>query len=269
MVNRQLMDNKALIVIPARMGSSRYPGKPMAKVKGITMIERVWNIAQRCKFASAVVIATEDPNLKNYVESFGAQAIITSPNCKSGTDRVAQAYQQQAQTFQVIINLQGDAVLTPAHIIDELIDIMLTQPTLSIATPAIKLTGQALHDFVQQKQAGSTTGTCVVFDQSMHALYFSKSLLPFYRDGIPAIDRQIYKHIGIYAYCPEILLKLTQLSEGQLEKVEKLEQLRALENNIPIKIVPVKISDQTLGSIDRPEDVLLIERIIEQQGELK
>jgi 3-deoxy-manno-octulosonate cytidylyltransferase (CMP-KDO synthetase) len=240
----------ALIVIPARMASTRFPGKPLASIAGKAMIERVWQIAKATSNAD-VLIATDDSELKVFAEGFGANVLMTSPHCLTGTDRVAEAARSFPQ-YSVFFSLQGDALLTPPWVIDQVLEVMLQDKTVAMATPAVRLQGRALIDFVESKKGGSSSGTVVVFDRMGNALYFSKALIPYARD---ALERPLYRHIGLYAYRMDVLQKLNQLPEGPLERSEKLEQLRALENGIKIRVVPVDYRGRTHGSVDRPEDV--------------
>jgi 3-deoxy-manno-octulosonate cytidylyltransferase (CMP-KDO synthetase) len=254
------MDQKALIVIPARMASTRFPDKPMALIAGKTMIQRVWEIGMA---AGDVVIATDDERLKNFAIRFGANVMMTSPHCLTGTDRVAEV----AKSFpdvDIFFSLQGDAVLTPPWVVKNILKEMRENPEVQIATPAVRLGGKPLFDFVEEKKGGSSSGTVVVFNKKRDALYFSKALIPFDRSG----HSVLYRHIGLYGYRREALLKLSELSEGMLEKAEKLEQLRALENGIPIRVVEVDYRGRTHGSVDRPQDVAIVERIIASEGEL-
>lgn len=261
------MTESAVIVIPARMASSRFPNKPLAEIKGRTMIERVWRIAKAVPQASEVIIATDDESLKKFAEGFGAQVMMTSPECLTGTDRVAEASRALGKKHSIFFSFQGDAVLTPPWVIESVLQAMLSDPAIAMATPAVQLTGKALADFVESKRGGSSSGTTVAFDKRGRALYFSKALIPYHRDeGHP--DRVIYRHIGLYAYRAETLQQLSELPEGDFEKSEKLEQLRALENGIAIQVVPVDYRDRTHGSVDRPEDVSFVENIIEKEGEL-
>jgi 3-deoxy-manno-octulosonate cytidylyltransferase (CMP-KDO synthetase) len=257
------MSERALIVIPARMASTRYPRKPLASIAGVAMVERVWKIAKACRGAD-VLIATDDLELKAFAEGFGADVLMTSPDCLTGTDRVAEAARSFSE-YTVFFSLQGDAVLTPPWVIDDVLRVMLEDETIPMATPAVQLQGQALIDFVKSKKGGSSSGTVVVFDREWKALYFSKALIPYARN---AADRPLYRHIGLYAYRKDVLQKINQLPEGPLEQSEKLEQLRALENGIAIRVVPVDYRGRTHGSVDRPEDVKVVETIIAGEGEL-
>ncbi len=244
------------------MASTRFPNKPLAQIHGKTMIERVWSIGKRAKQAANVIIATDDEGLRAFAESFGATVLMTSSSCLTGTDRVAEAIEHFPE-HTIFFSLQGDAVLTPPWVIDAVLEAMLEDPTIVMATPAVKLKGEALANFVKVKQSGSTSGTAVVFDKWKNALYFSKTLIPYRREDSP-----VYRHIGLYAYRMNTLQALSRLPEGPLEKAEKLEQLRALENGIPIRIVEVDYRGRTHGSVDLPEDVARIESIIAKEGEL-
>ncbi len=260
------MAETALIVIPARMGSTRFPNKPMALINGKTMIERVWSIGKAAGKAHEVVIATDDEDLRGFAQSFGAKVLMTSPTCPTGTDRVAEA-SLHFGGHTIFFSLQGDAVLTPPWVIDAVLQTMLKDPSVQMATPAVRLKGMALSDFIASKRDGNSSGTTVVFDRKGDALYFSKAVIPFDRNENNP-DRPVYRHIGLYAYRMETLQRLSQLEEGPLEKSEKLEQLRALENGIRIRVVEVDYRGRTHGSVDRPEDVQFIESVIANEGEL-
>lgn len=255
---------KKIIVIPARMASTRFPNKPLALIQGVPMIERVWRIAQAVTGVDQIYIATDDKSLQEFVASLGASVLMTSSSCLTGMDRVAEVAQILGHPDAIFFNLQGDAVLTPPWIIQSVIEEMASDPSVQIATPAVLLTGEALHQFVQDKRQGSSSGTAVVFDRHKNALYFSKALLPYQREG----TANIYRHIGLYGYRQKALLELSSLPEGPLEKAEKLEQLRALENSIPIRVVEVDYRGRTHGSVDRPEDVHFVESILRSEGEL-
>jgi 3-deoxy-manno-octulosonate cytidylyltransferase (CMP-KDO synthetase) len=256
------MEKKAAIIIPARMSSTRFPNKPMALIYGKTMIERVWNLGIAADIAD-VFIATDDLSLESFAKQFGANVIMTQSSCLTGTDRVAEVANKFLE-YDIFFSLQGDAVLTPPWVIRSVLQTMLENSDVQMATAAVRLEGKALSDFVLSKKAGSSGGTCVTFDTRGNALYFSKSLIPYTREA----QSPIYRHIGLYAYQRSTLLKLQKTPEGVFEKAEKLEQLRALENGIPIRVVIVDYQGRTHGSVDLPEDVALVEKIIHQEGEL-
>lgn len=258
------MKESAVIIIPARMASTRFPNKPLANILGKTMIERVWRIAKAVKTAEEVIIATDDLELKRFAESFEAKVLMTSPYCVTGTDRVAETSRMLAGKYKIFFSFQGDAVLTPPWVVEKVLLEMLLDPTIEMATPAVRLTGKALSDFLATKKGGSTTGTTVTFNKKGDALYFSKNLIPYYRND----ETPVYRHIGLYAYRASTLQSLSEYEEGPFEKSEKLEQLRALENGIPIRVVKVDYQGRTHGSVDRPEDVAFIEGVIRREGEL-
>ncbi len=256
------------IIIPARMGSTRFPNKPICLIKGCSMIERVWKIAKQSKLSQLTYITTDSLELKTFCEQFGASVILTG-ECATGTDRVAKAIQILKQDknidIQIIFNLQGDAVLTPPWIIDNVLSKMI-EKKMPMATPAVLISKKDFLPFIQAKRQGSTSGTCVVFDGEQNALYFSKNIIPSNRR--PEEYYPIYRHIGLYAYRQDILEQLVSLPPSTLEQIENLEQLRALENNIPLKIILVDYKNRSHGSVDNPEDVQKIEQIISEQGEL-
>jgi 3-deoxy-manno-octulosonate cytidylyltransferase (CMP-KDO synthetase) len=256
----------AIIVIPARMASTRFPNKPLAKIAGRTMIERVWRIGKASGNANEVVIATDDEQLREFAIGFGAKVVMTNPDCLTGTDRVAEAT-RHLNPNTIIFSLQGDAVLTPPWVIEKVLHAMLHDPSVQMATPAVRLKGQALLDFVASKKGGSSSGTTVTFNKKGDALYFSKAIIPYERNEMDP-NRSVFRHIGLYAYRLQTLQRLSELPEGIFEKSEKLEQLRALENGIPIRVVEVDYRGRTHGSVDRPEDVAFVESVIAREGEL-
>ena len=268
-----------IIVIPARKGSTRFPNKPMALVAGRPLLYRTWQIAKAVKRVSEVYIATDDEEIRQFAEGWGAKVIMTPVECENGTLRVHAALQQlkehskhspngapQAET-EIAINLQGDAVLTPPWVVQAVVDELQQEPHCRIATPATQLDWKRYDEFLASKTGGRVSGTLVVFDQKRNALYFSKGLIPFVRErgeGAPPI----YRHIGLYGYRVDALEEFAKLPPTPLEKIEKLEQLRALESGIPIRIVPVDYQGRTHWSIDNPEDVAVTESILKREGEL-
>ncbi|MBX7136954.1 MAG: 3-deoxy-manno-octulosonate cytidylyltransferase [Oligoflexia bacterium] len=254
-----------IIVIPARYGSSRFPGKPLAVIKGRTLIERVWSICKTVRSVDRVYIATDDQRIEAAAKKFKAEVVLTDPHCANGTERVFDALKRLAIEPQVVVNMQGDAVLTPPGVLEALCAYMLAHPEVQMATPAAELSAEEYS--AATRNPGRHSATYVTFDNSQNALYFSRALIPKLRDA----DHEkgsAFRHIGIYAYRPETLRRYLELPEGRLEKIEKLEQLRALENGIPIKVVTVNLAGRTPCSIDRPEDISRAEELISAQGEL-
>lgn len=257
---------KSIIVIPARYSSSRFPGKPLAPIRGKTMLERTWRIATEAG-ADDLIIATDDQRIEDLACGFGAKVVRTSHDCMNGTERVYEALCQLNYKPEIILNLQGDAVLTPPWVLQSLIEVMKADPTVMLATPATKLSLAHYLEMREQKASGLVGGTLVVFDKNCDALYFSKSPIPFLRpttsDDIP-----VFRHIGLYSYRYQILEQYLQLPPGNLERVEGLEQLRALENGIKIRVLVIDYRGRTHWSVDSPEDIAKVEQIIENEGEL-
>jgi 3-deoxy-manno-octulosonate cytidylyltransferase (CMP-KDO synthetase) len=256
--------NNTFIVIPARFGSTRLPAKPLISIAGRTLLERVWQIAHSVDRVAGVYVATDHRDIAAHATSFGAQVLMTSTNCRNGTERAAEAADQlQLPDDALLINLQGDAPLTPPWVVQAMVDEMQNCDA-DIGTPAIRLVGPDLQQFLEEKKITPATGTTVVMNQRQEALYFSKAVLPFSR----TIPKEVFRHIGLYAYRASSLRKLIQLPESPLEQAEKLEQLRALENGMRIKVTLVDYQGRSHASVDSPEDILRVETIIQQEGEL-
>ena len=257
---------KNIIVIPSRYHSSRFPGKPLALIRGKSLIERVWTIAKAVKGIDEVYIATDDARIESHAAGFSAKVIVTDA-CENGTERVFQAINTLSITPDLILNLQGDAVLTPPAVIQPLVDAMLANQDLAIATPATLISRDEYTAMQAIKLKGEVGGTMVVCDKAQNALYFSKSMIPYLRETT-GNSLALYRHIGLYAYRYAALKKYIGLEATPLEKLEGLEQLRALENGIPIRVVFVDYQGRTHASIDSPEDVARVEKIIEKEDEL-
>ncbi len=256
-----------MIVIPARMGSSRFPGKPMAMIAGRSMIERMWRIATAVEGIDGVVIAIDDPALGEHVRGFGGHTVMTDPACRNGTERVNDAIRNLAASPRSVINLQGDAVLTPPWIIQAVADRLAADRTAEIVTPAVRLTREGYERLKASKAGGEVGGTTVTFDAEGRALYFSKTIIPFIRGEIPD-PPQVWRHIGLYGYRRTTLAAYLSLPVGQFERVEQLEQLRALEAGIPITVVETDYRGRSHWAVDAPSDVAIVEEIIAREGEL-
>lgn len=255
------------IVIPARFGSRRLPGKPMVQIAGKSLLNRIYAIAKAVKGVSQVYIATDDPRVAEHAASFGATALMTSPDCPTGTDRVHAALQQMSKRPDAVVNLQGDAVLTPPWVVQALVDAFHADPKVGMVTAAVRCSWQQYREIEELKAQSPTSGTLVTMDKFGRALYFSKAIIPYLR--IRDFDMPpVHRHIGIYGYAADTLQQLSSLEQTPLEVAEQLEQLRALENGIPIKVVVVDYQGRTHGSVDAPEDIPFIEAIIAREGEL-
>jgi 3-deoxy-manno-octulosonate cytidylyltransferase (CMP-KDO synthetase) len=255
----------AAIVIPARYGSTRFPGKPMHPVLAIPMLERVWRIARAVKNCGRVVVATESGEVAEFARSFGAEAVITSERCRNGTERVFEAVNVAGIADDVVVNLQGDAVLSPPWVLEAMIEEMTRDPQIEAITPAVRLDAAALAKFAAHKVANQSSGTTVVFDREGNALYFSKQILPFMRSqGFS----HVYRHVGLYGYRKRLLAEYCGLAPSPLEETEGLEQLRLLENGLKIRVLEVDYRGRTHASIDSHDDVRFAEDIIAREGEL-
>ena len=256
-----------IIVIPARYGSSRFPGKPLAQIRGRSLLERVWRISKGVPGVNEVVVATDDARIAAHVQSFGGRAVMTSESCRNGSERVHEAILNLGISPKIVVNMQGDAVLMPPWVIGALVEAMQKDPTIQIAAPAVRLSKEQYQKLSATKAAGITSGTTVTFSKSGDALYFSKGIIPFAR-SLPEGDPPVFQHIGVYAYTSESLKRYISLPMGMFEEVEQLEQLRALENGIPIRVVQVSFNGRTMWSVDNPQDVARVESIIDAEGEL-
>ena len=237
------MSVKSICVIPARYGSSRFPGKVLADLLGKPVIQHVYEKAAGSK-ADAVLIAADDERVIAAVNGFGGKAVMTSPSHNSGTDRIYEAVADE--DYDIIINVQGDEPLLPSKVIDELIDLMKSHPEYEMATVAVPAKREEVSDPNRVK---------VVFNASGSALYFSRSVIPYLREG--GEEAGVYRHWGIYAYRREVLEKFVSLPPGRLENCEKLEQLRALENGIRIYVL---LSDLESIGVDTPADLAAAEK---------
>ncbi|WBQ12806.1 3-deoxy-manno-octulosonate cytidylyltransferase [Hyphomonadaceae bacterium BL14] len=254
-----------IAVIPARYGSTRFPGKPLHAIAGVPMVERVRRLADAAGSVDRVLVATDDERIADSVHGFGGEAVMTPEACRNGTERAYEAVKAFARPDDVIVNLQGDAPLTPPWVIEAAAAAMAAEPGLQLATPAVALSDGAYDKLAEAKARGEVGGTSVVFDHAMNALYFSKAIIPFRRHRDAA---RIYKHIGLYAYRFAALEKLVALEPGPLELAESLEQLRALENGIPIRVVLTDYRGRTPWSVDSPRDAEIAAQIIAAEGEI-
>ncbi|QIK56010.1 3-deoxy-manno-octulosonate cytidylyltransferase [Dysgonomonas sp. HDW5B] len=238
---------KFIGIIPARYGSSRFPGKPLADMAGKPMIQRVYE--QVKKAIDEVWVATDDERILKVVEDFGGKAVLTSPDHKSGTDRCNEAFSKIGNGFDVVINIQGDEPFIQPQQIETLKSCFDSKETelATLVKPFKKEDGfEVLFNPNSPK---------VVLNKNSEAIYFSRSIIPYIRDAHHTewLDKHIfYKHIGMYAYRANVLKKITLLPQSNLELAESLEQLRWIENGYKIKVGLTDI--ETIG-IDTPEDM--------------
>ncbi len=259
-----------VIIIPARYASSRYPGKPLVELTGASgerrsLIERSWCAARGVAGVDAVYVATDDERIRSTAEGFGAEVIMTSDSCANGTERCADAIARLGIAPEIVINLQGDAPLTPPWFVEPLINAMRSGATM--ATPVLRLTPETHARFMEDRRNGLVGGTTAVMDAAGRALYFSKELLPFtgctYAVGetVPA-----FHHVGVYAYTPAALSGYMAAGPCALEALEGLEQLRFLYHGIPVTCVEVEARGREFWELNNPADVARIEAVLAREG---
>ena len=261
-----------LIAIPARFASTRYPGKPLAALRGATgvsrtLIERSWRAAMEVEGVDRVVVATDDDRIRQAAEGFGAEVVMTSADAANGTERCAEAHAALGGGYDIVVNLQGDAPLTPHWFVESLIGGLRNAPEAQIATPVLRCDGAALNGFLQDRKADRVGGTTAVFDAAHHALYFSKEVIP-YTGRKYADDEQtpVFHHVGVYAYRPGALAAYPGWAAGPLEGLEGLEQLRFMENGRPVLCVEVEARGRAFWELNNPEDVPKIEAMMAEMG---
>jgi len=255
-----------LIAIPARYASSRYPGKPLVSLRGPdgekTLIRRSWEAAMQVRSADRVVVATDDARIRDHAQAFGAEVVMTSGSAQNGTERCAEVA-AQLTGFDMVVNLQGDAPLTPHWFVEDLIAGLAADAAAEIATPVLRCDGRALNGLLADRRAGRVGGTTAVFDAQMHGLYFSKEVIPFtaqpYADADPT---PVFHHVGVYAYRPNALAAYPSWPIGPLERLEGLEQLRFLENGRRLLCVEVQAKGRQFWELNNPSDVAVIEAML-------
>lgn len=260
------------IIIPARYGSTRFPGKPLAMLAGKTVLQRVVESAQAAanNFENVTVyVTTDDARIADHTRALNVACIITSAECPSGSDRVWTAAQQINPRPAFIINLQGDAPMTPPSIISAIIDAYLEYPHWPVITPVRALSWAGLDALREAKKTTPFSGTCAVMAPDGRALWFSKNIIPAIRKEeqmrTESSHAPVYQHIGLYGFRAEALEQFCALPEAIYEHIEGLEQLRLLENNIAVHTVLVKTDDdRALGGIDTPEDLQRAERFLKE-----
>lgn len=244
--------SRTLVAIPARWGSTRFPGKPLHLIAGKPLVQHVWERCQECKQIDDVIIATDDARIAEAAAGFGAKYVLTAPEHPSGTDRIAEA----ANSFpehRVIINVQGDEPLISPALIDELARTLRDDPGVKMITAAAPIQDEA--------QISDPNVVKVIFDTQGDALYFSRSPLPYQRN--PEAWPRSYRHLGIYGFQRSFLFQFVAWPPSRLEQTESLEQLRAVENGTRIRVV---LTDELSPGVDTPEQAAAIEKHLEKQS---
>ena len=260
------------IIIPARYASTRYPGKPLVPLTGSsgfakTLIERSWECASSVAGCAGVWVATDDERIAAEVERFGGKVVMTSPECANGTERCADAVTRIDDVPQIIVNLQGDAPLSPPSVVEQLVARLESDPEAVMATPAVRCSGSVYRHLASDAANGRVGGTTAVFNRESRALYFSKQILPY----LAAAEREaefvpVHLHLGLYAYRPEALARYKDAPPSQLEQLEGLEQLRFLDLGLPVSIVQLDPLGWDSIELNNPSDVPLIERVLAERG---
>jgi 3-deoxy-manno-octulosonate cytidylyltransferase (CMP-KDO synthetase) len=241
---------KILAVIPARYASTRLPSKPLVSIAGKPMIERVWERARRASRISEVIVATDDERIVKAVKSFGGEAVLTRADHRSGTERVAEVAVGHADA-EIVVNIQGDMPLIEPAAIDVAIEAVRSEEDARVGTLAVPITNPA--------EIMDPNIVKVVLDFDGNALYFSRAPIPWVRDRGDTIHAKHLKHIGLYVFRREALLEFATFPQGDLERIEQLEQLRWLENGYRIR---VEETEYKTVEVDTPEDVKRVEQLL-------
>jgi 3-deoxy-manno-octulosonate cytidylyltransferase (CMP-KDO synthetase) len=239
---------KIIGVIPGRYGSSRFRGKIVAKIAGKPMVQHVYEQSVKSKLLDDLIVAVDDKRVFDTVESFGGKAVMTGSHHQSGTDRIAEIAANM--DGEIYVNIQGDQPLIDPVMIDEAVEPMVNDSEVVMSTLKIKIEEESYHDPGVVK---------VVTDKKGWALYFSRSLIPYNRDGK---DIDIFEHVGLYVYRKDFLQIYTQLPDTPLGEAEVLEQLKVLENGYKIFVAETKCDRITGHNVDTPEDLVRVEKIM-------
>lgn len=241
---------EVIAIIPARYKSNRFRGKPLALIAGRPMIQHVVERAERVSLLSRVVVATDDSRIAECVQAFGGQYVMTGENHVCGSDRLAEAAKLLGiSEHDVVVNIQGDQPLFPVEVIEQVAQPLLDDPALPMST--------LIYKIIRPEEINDPNHVKTVFDRNNFALYFSRSPIPFQRNPEEKNKPTYYKHLGFYAYRKGFLLSYVALPEGEWERFEKLEQLRALEYGYKVKVV---LTEHDSIEVDTPEDLLRVER---------
>ena len=246
---------KVVAIIPARYHSNRFKGKPLALICGKPMIQHVYERAKSVAMLSRVAVATDDARIADCVRSFGGEVVMTSSDHASGTDRLAEAATiMDIPEQDVVVNIQGDQPLFAREVVKQVATPLLEDPALPMAT--------LIYKIIRREEIDDPNHVKTVFDRNGKALYFSRASIPFQRDPEKPPPPTYYKHLGFYAYRKGFLLTFVGLPEGEWERFEKLEQLRALEFGYAIKVV---LTEHDSIEVDTPEDLKRVEEFLAQE----
>lgn len=270
---------RTAIIIPARYASTRFPGKPLAKIAGQTMLSRVVDVARTAIDELdleglddvTLAVATENGEIAAHCLEIGVDCILTSKTCATGSDRVLEAVDRLAKDlkthFDFVIGLQGDAPFTPPEAVRKMIEAFQGNPGLDVVTPIVRLRWRELDALREQKKITPFSGTTAVIDTDGKALWFSKNILPALRKEEDLRKESdfspVYQHVGLYGFRTDILKKFVSLPQGRYEQLEGLEQLRLLENGLSIQTVTLEVeAGLAQAGIDSPEDIARAEKLL-------
>lgn len=244
----------------------------MVPLRGATghsksLIQRSWECAVAVPNCSGVWVATDDERIAAEVENFGGQVVMTSPDCANGTERCADAIDRLEGVPDLVVNLQGDAPLSPSWIVNQLVERLVSDPEAVMATPAVRCSSSVYGHLKADESAGRVGGTTAVFNRSNRALYFSKRVIPF----LPSVTAEqcvlpIFLHLGLYAYRAAALRAYNDAAASELEVLEGLEQLRFLDLGLPVSVVQIDELDWDSVELNNPSDVGVIERVLAERG---
>lgn len=259
------------IIIPARFASTRYPGKPLVPLTGVNgkakpLIQRSWECAQQVPGCTGVWVATDDERIAEAVKAFGGQVVMTAEACANGTERCADAISHLGDIADIVVNLQGDAPLSPAHVVQDLVRRLDEDRNVMMTTPAVRCSRSVYAHLVDDVKNGRVGGTTVVTNSADRALYFSKRLLPYLPQAESELEfPPVSLHLGMYAYRPDALRMYNSAPACSLEKLEGLEQLRFLDIGVGVGVVQLDPLGWDSIELNNPSDVPVIEGILAER----
>lgn len=259
---------KTIIIIPARYQSTRFPGKPLVKIRGTECVLRTWNVATQISGLNGIYVATDDDRIAKRCQEDCVSVIMTSRHCLNGTERVAEAIRElDVEDNDIIINLQGDAPLTPPWFIESIIETFRLYPESLVVTPVIRCDEESYQRLISDRKQGRVGGTTVVSDSQGRAIYFSKEVLPHLSRISATTVNTVFHHAGVYGYRVKSLRQYSQWGAGVLEGAEQLEQLRFIENAVPVRITEVDTRGKAFWELNNPEDTAIIESMLICNGD--
>ena len=261
---------KTAIVIPARYGSTRFPGKPLVMLAGKTMLERVVEVGRAAAKGLPhvrLLVATEDQRIVDHAASIGVDCAMTSADCPTGSDRVLEAADKAGGGFDFLVSLQGDAPFTPVEAVRRVIETAMNDDLADVVTPVVRLRWSELDALREAKKVTPFSGTTAIIKANGDAAWFSKTIIPAIRKEAELRLNErfspVFQHLGLYGYRTEALRRFVALPQGHYEQLEGLEQLRFIENGMAVRTVEIHVdAGSAQAGIDSPEDVERAERLL-------